>query len=61
LPAGNLGHHVRRDDIGFVIGGFYRYDVAPDGQRILAPALPMRNAAQPLTLVQNWMSALSKK
>jgi eukaryotic-like serine/threonine-protein kinase len=35
----------------------YAYDVSDDGQRILA-AMPIGNASQPVTLVENWPAAL---
>ena len=36
------------------------YDVAADGQRFLVVVPPEQNAAEPLTLVQNWMGLLKK-
>jgi Tol biopolymer transport system component len=40
--------------------GGYSYDVAADGQRILA-AVPLENKpAEPITLVENWTAALKK-
>ncbi len=42
-------------------GGFERYDVSADGQRILAFASPEKSVSQPLTLVQNWAAGLNPK
>ena len=43
------------------LGAGYFYDVSADGQRILA-AVPAGNlkVPEPITLVQNWDSALKK-
>ena len=37
----------------------YPYEISPDGQRILTVVAPA-DGAQPVTLVQNWTSALKK-
>jgi Tol biopolymer transport system component len=42
-----------------LIGDGYQYDVSADGQRILA-VTPRQNAAEPLTIVQNWPAGLKK-
>ena len=39
--------------------GGYAYDVSADGQRVLA-AMPVSRAAQPITLVENWLPALKR-
>ena len=38
----------------------FLYDVSADGQRILLAAPPDQDAAQGITVVQNWMAALKK-
>jgi len=36
------------------------YDISPDGQQFVVKLRIPRNALQPMTLVQNWMAALTK-
>ena len=41
-----------------VTGRPYVYDVAANDERVLALVTSQQRAAQPLTLVQNWVAAL---
>jgi eukaryotic-like serine/threonine-protein kinase len=43
------------------VGRAYRYDVTPDGQRVLAAVLPESNARAPFTLIQNWVRDLARR
>ena len=47
-------------NIPVVTSAFYLYDVSPDGQRFLVAA-PRDQAAEPVTLVSNWVQMLKKK
>lgn len=41
-------------------GAGIKYDVSPDGQRILAITEPEQRASPPLTLADNWTALLKK-
>src|SRR5262249_7019062 len=60
--GGSLQFGARRGILGPLIGGRgYPYDVSADGQRFLVLVTSGRRAAQPLTLVQNWVAALKAR
>jgi hypothetical protein len=42
------------------VAGFSSFDVSADGQRFLLLSAPEQQSAEPLTLIQNWASALKK-
>jgi hypothetical protein len=43
-----------------VTPGGHRYDVSADGQRFLVRTVPVQDAFEPLTLVQNWAAELKR-
>jgi Tol biopolymer transport system component len=43
------------------VGGNWRYDVAPDGQRFLVTVAPEGEVSPPITLVSHWTSSLAGK
>jgi hypothetical protein len=57
--ARSLQFGAPRPIVGPLFGGRgYSYDVSADGKRFLVLVTSERRAAQPLTLVQNWLVAL---
>jgi Tol biopolymer transport system component len=42
-------------------GGFWRYDVSPDGLRLLVTVPPEDEASSPVTLMTNWTAKLRKR
>ena len=60
--AGSLQFGTPKAILGPIIRGRgYTYDVSSDGERFLVLATSERRAAQPLTVVQNWVAGLKAK